>query len=387
MSNDTRTVTGVAELCALPPVDKWHILEALGAAAESFELNHRTLAVLRALISFLPQREIHAERNSTIVFPSNRSLSERLHGMPESTLRRHLARLVELGVVSRHDSGNRKRFARRGASVAYGFDLSPLAVHADHIAKTARAAQSQADDCRSLRDEIASLRRQLLEHGLAADDDELLSCRQQLRRKLMPQQLQTLRDQLTRRLASLASGNEITTKLSAPNSQNERHIQTESKSVSDSEAKAPAPTQTRSKTETPATASPPPPALAEVLGSCNEYRSYFPDPPRSWSDLRSMVNRLVPMIGIEAPVYWQAERAMGPETAASTVLCMLERLPQIRNPGGYLRRLSQRAETGRFSLTPMLQALRNPEKLSADNFHPIAMHGTTADYRTALPVA
>ena len=88
MSNSTRTVTGVAEPCALPPVDKWQILDALSAAAEEFELNHRTLSVLRALITFLPAREITAELNSCIVFPSNRTLSERLHGMPESTLRR-----------------------------------------------------------------------------------------------------------------------------------------------------------------------------------------------------------------------------------------------------------------------------------------------------------
>lgn len=112
MSNSTRTVTGVVELCALPPVDKWQILDALSAAAEEFELNHRTLSVLRALITFLPAREITAELNSCIVFPSNRTLSERLHGMPESTLRRHLAKLVELGIISRHDSANRKRFAR-----------------------------------------------------------------------------------------------------------------------------------------------------------------------------------------------------------------------------------------------------------------------------------
>ena len=357
MSNDTRTVTGVAELCALPPVDKWQILDALGAAADEFGLNHRTLAVLRALISFLPQREIRAERHSTIVFPSNRSLSDRLHGMPESTLRRHLARLVELGVVSRHDSANRKRFARRAAAVAYGFDLSPLAVHADHITTTARDAQTLALTCQALRDEIAALRRALLDHGIAADDAALHVCRQHLRRKLSQHQLCDLRDQLQHRLMQLQQPAQITSKLSARNSQNERHIQTESKSDSDSEA-----TVDKSEVSPPTAASPTPaPRLAEVLGSCKEYKSYFPEPPRSWSDLHSMVGRLVPMIGIETPVYWQAQRAMGREAAAATVLCMLERLPQIRNPGGYLRRLSQRAENGVFNLAPMLQALGRSE--------------------------
>ena len=65
------------------------------------------------------------------MFPSNRKLMERLNGMPESTLRRHLASLAEIGIVTRKNSPNRKRYARRageGALMAFGFDLSPSPV-------------------------------------------------------------------------------------------------------------------------------------------------------------------------------------------------------------------------------------------------------------------
>lgn len=359
MSNGAQMVTGMAELCALPPVDKWQILDALTAAAEEFELNHRTLSVLRALISFLPQRDIHPERNSTIVFPSNRSLSERLHGMPESTLRRHLARLVDLGIVSRHDSANRKRFSRRGSAMAYGFDLSPLAVHARHICELANTVAAEALHRQNLRDEINSLRRDLLEHGLTVQNELLLNCQRHLRRKLAVATLQELRDQLAQKLETMSQPVTTSPKMSSTDKQNERHIQTEIKSYFDSE-------ENESNEETPHR-SPPEPTLIEILESCREYKNYFPEQPRSWSDLNAMVSRLVPMIGIETPVYLQAQRMMGSETAASTILCMLERLHLIRNPGGYLRRLSQRAANGRFSLEPMLHALRKGPELSADN--------------------
>ena len=72
-----------------------------------------------------------------IVFPSNASLSERAHGMAESTLRRHLASLVGAGLLIRRDSPNGKRFSRKaldGERRAFGFDLRPLLVMAADIA-------------------------------------------------------------------------------------------------------------------------------------------------------------------------------------------------------------------------------------------------------------
>jgi len=58
---------------AVPPsaIDKWEALSALTTAQESFGLNHRTLTVLRALMTFLPDRMITATPLSAVVFPSN----------------------------------------------------------------------------------------------------------------------------------------------------------------------------------------------------------------------------------------------------------------------------------------------------------------------------
>ena len=123
--------------------DKWALLDALTLAAHAYRLNHRSLAVLRALLTFFPGRDIPAEPGAGVVYPSNRTLSARLNGMPESTLRRHIASLVRSGLIARRDSANCKRFARVGG-VVFGFDLSPLAQAAPSLAERASEARQWA---------------------------------------------------------------------------------------------------------------------------------------------------------------------------------------------------------------------------------------------------
>ena len=74
---------------------------------------------------------------------------------------------------------------------------------------------------------------------------------------------------------------------------------------------------------------------------------------------RPALDRIAPMLGIDPPVLNEAKRDMGPESAAVTVLCLLEKAATIRSPGAYLRRLTQMARNGAFSLGPMVSALAN----------------------------
>ena len=146
--------------------DKWEMLNLLTRAAPLYELSHRTLTVLRALMTFLPDRLISPTPHSAIVFPSNKTLSTRLNGMPESTIRRHLSQLVKVGIVSRHDSANRKRFARRVAvvgQVAFGFDLSPLAREMVHLMAQVQHMDAEAGTHAALRANLGHLRQALIE--------------------------------------------------------------------------------------------------------------------------------------------------------------------------------------------------------------------------------
>ncbi|WP_245824663.1 plasmid replication protein RepC [Pseudoruegeria aquimaris] len=361
MKHASQTEFGRPESFVPASVDKWELLSALTAAAPDFDLSHRTLGVLRALLTFLPDRAIPAGAGRAVVYPSNRTLSERLNGMPESTLRRHLARLVELGLVNRQDSANRKRYARRvgqGVQVAFGFDLSPLNGHADQIFAVAHAAHQRAERMRVLRDRIAAARQILIEAGQGACAGLLETARLILRRKVGENDLAEIAARLDEAVARLepvenpADNALPQVEMSATGSQNERHIQDSPEKDIDSErageATADIPRSRVSAED-----------LGQILTACTEFRQYYPGRVRDWQELVAIAEKLSPMIGIDAPVFHDARLSMGAKAAATSVLCILERLGDIRSPGAYLRRLAQKARAGRFSCEPMLKALIN----------------------------
>src|SRR6218665_531542 len=127
-------------------VDKWKLYRWLCEARLQLGVTDRAMALLNALLSFHPHSEL-SEDTGLIVFPSNAQLSLRAHGMAEQTIRRHLAVLVDAGLLSRKDSANGKRFARRDGSGdiddAFGFSLAPLLARSEEF--EAIAAQVVAD--------------------------------------------------------------------------------------------------------------------------------------------------------------------------------------------------------------------------------------------------
>ena len=128
-------------------VHKWRIFRAICTARPALCVSERSLAVLNALLSFHPETTLAAE-DDLIVFPSNEQLCLRTHGMPPSTLRRQLAALVDAGLIVRRDSPNGKRYARNGRggeiTLAFGFDLSPLAARAEEFERIAEEIDAEA---------------------------------------------------------------------------------------------------------------------------------------------------------------------------------------------------------------------------------------------------
>ncbi|MPT23861.1 MAG: replication initiation protein RepC, partial [Starkeya sp.] len=80
-------------------VHKWNVFRAICTAKARIGVSERALAVLDALLSFHPETALTGE--DLIVFPSNQQLSLRAHGMAPATLRRHLAVLVDAGLILR----------------------------------------------------------------------------------------------------------------------------------------------------------------------------------------------------------------------------------------------------------------------------------------------
>src|SRR5262245_21984882 len=90
--------SGAREIPQGRAVDKWQVYRNICEGKSMVGVGDRALAVLNALLSFYPDTEL-SEENGLVVFPSNVQLSLRAHGMAGATLRRHLAALVDCGLI------------------------------------------------------------------------------------------------------------------------------------------------------------------------------------------------------------------------------------------------------------------------------------------------
>lgn len=373
-----------AQRCASGPspcdaLDKWLALDQVRRARRALGVTDRDLVVLNALLSFLPER-ILRDGEALVVFPSNRSLAERAHGMPESTLRRHLATLVRTGLVARRDSPNGKRYAVRGRSEgvprAFGFDLRPLLVRGDEVAGLARSEDEAAAELRDLRARaVVALRdvtklRSLL-HALGIDPghpDALDPARQALRRRLDREAALGLVRDIEETVAALEQAlAQATASVSATDAQNERHQQRAEEDSHDHDTcseEDSVPAQIRSGTSDALE----PDAgrrgridthvpLGLVLQVCPEILPYSGGGLRRWSDLISLCDRLHPMMGIGPSLWRDALARMGAEAAATALAIMLQRFPTLRNPGGYLRTLIARHGEGRLDLGTVVRRM------------------------------
>ena len=154
------------------PINKWELLRELSKAQAAFSVTERDLTVLQGLLSFFPDDALGGNAEM-VVFPSNKAICERLNGMPCSTMRRHLAGLVDAGLLVRRDSPNGKRYVRKHGEerVAFGFDLSPLYCRSEEIARAAEAVREAEDRARRLREIVSLMRRDLA--ALAEFGEEL----------------------------------------------------------------------------------------------------------------------------------------------------------------------------------------------------------------------
>lgn len=336
-------------------------MKDLGLARAAFGISDRTLSVLNVLVGVHGERVL-AEGDAMVVHASNATLSARAHGMPESTLRRHLAALVEAGLIARHDSPNGKRYVRRdgdgGALRAFGFDLRPLLVRAGEIAMAAQAERQRQAECAALREEVVLLLRDAVKLGeylegqgteTDALSDRAALVRRQLRRKLGSEALVALRDQLRELVEKAADmarpvvDNPVeapaetvatTDETSACDSRNERHIQEPDKEHIDKRGQVP--------------------ELHRILAACPDVLPYAPEGVRNWDQFIALMARLAPMTGIDLPTWSVACRAMGPAGAAAATAGIVQRIGAIRSPGAYLRSLARKAQAA--ETRPMARA-------------------------------
>ena len=373
----------VAKAC--PPekaVHKWNVFRDICAAKERLAVSDRALAVLNALLSF--HQETVLTGSNLIVFPSNRQLGLRANGMAPATLRRHLAVLVDAGIIIRRDSPNGKRYARKDRAgeveTAFGFDLTPMVARAEEYEGLATEVRHNEKVVRLLRERITLCRRDIVkmisagsEEGVAAPrgwdaiHEAYRSTTVRIPRSAAREELEPVAADLTllaEELFSLLESHNIVQNMSANESQTEQHIQNSNpEPISELE-----PAFRRHEGETPSQAIEPirkPQAypLGMVLSACPDIVDYARGGIENWRDLLATVNLVVrPSLGISPSAWEAAKDAMGEIPASITVAAMLQKAESISSAGGYLRDLTRRAGEGKFSVGPMLMALLSQSK-------------------------
>ena len=358
-------------------VDKWKVLRDASAAMTLLGIHSNSVAVLDALISFYPESEFRPDAQ-LIVFPSNMQLSLRAHGMPNSTMRRHLALLVDAGLIIRKDSANGKRYARkdRSGSVesAFGFDLSPLLVRAGELATMAQEVMAERAALRRAKESLTICRRDVRKLITAALEEEApgnwaliestyLALVRRIPRSPTVTEVRGLLDEmrmLKEEALNILEDNENNAIPSINHAPIEQHIQnSNTESFNELEPRfekkqgeKSEPTKRPKRNGEPEVF-----PLSMVLRACPEISNFGPGGSiGSWRELMSAAVTVKSMLGVSPSAYEECCEVMGQAGAAIAIGCIYERAGHINSAGGYLRDLTAKARRGEFSLGPMLFA-------------------------------
>lgn len=361
-------------------VHKWHVFRDIKEARMALGATDRALAILDALLSFHPETALYGD-SALVVWPSNEMLIGRANGMSPATLRRHLANLVDCGLIVRRDSPNGKRYARKGqggeVEQAYGFDLSPIVARAVEFKELAEAVRAEKKAYKLVKERLTICRRDIvkmieagLEEGVPGNwggvHREYQAIVGRLPRTASRQVLEAIATELDDLWAQIRDVLESFVKsqnLNANESQPERHIQnsnTEAKSESEhglgiKEEESGSVGESDNLRSLPKRELP----LGIVLDACPNLLWLVKGGGgiRNWREFLATTDLARPVLGISPSAWEEAQVAMGEQQAAITLAAIYQRTDQIKSPGGYLRNLTERAKEGKFSTWPMIMAL------------------------------
>lgn len=361
-------------------VHKWHVFRDIKEARIALGATDRALAILDALLSFHPETAFYGD-SALIVWPSNEQLIGRANGMSPATLRRHLANLVDCGLIVRRDSPNGKRYARKGEGgsieQAFGFDLSPIVARAAEFKELAEAMRAEKRAYKVVKERLSITRRDIvkmteagIEEGVPGNWGSVHLTYQgiigRLPRTAPRQVLEAVAaelDDLWTQIRDVLESFVKSQNLNANESHTERHIQnsnTESKNESEhglgikreesGSGRDADNLRSLPKRELP---------LGIVLDACPNLLWLVKGGGgiRNWRDFLATTDLARPVLGISPSAWEDAKVAMGEQQAAITLAAIYQRTDQIKSPGGYLRNLTERAKEGKFSTWPMIMAL------------------------------
>lgn len=325
---------------SFPPseTDVWTIFRALRDARSVFGLRPGHIQTLQAMLSFL--KPGHGET----VFASNNSLCQRVGGIDERTLRRHINRFVELGFIKRNDSSNRKRYRVRssgGECISYGLSLTPLLQRASELIAIAQEMENNRRDRIFVRKQILTKLAHLEEHD--PSNAFINHARKALRRKLSLPEYHALLANTDAECQSLSTPDTPaeTMELPANDGQTVRH-----QSKSEEEKK-----DLDSNIGDEALK---PNLLTSV---CDQATSFSPERLRNWLDIENHARTLAPMMGIHPETFEKAKNAVGAQKASCAIFIMLQLGKRIRDFGAYFHSITLGQRQNQFDPLALIKRL------------------------------
>ncbi|MGY3670845.1 plasmid replication protein RepC (plasmid) [Marinovum sp. KMM 9989] len=323
------------------------VIDTLRKAASLMGLKAPVIATLDAMMSCLPPKRHH-----NTVFASNATLAFRRNGISDRTIRRHAAILQELGLLTRRDSANGKRFSRKntaeGIALRFGFDLSPLFHRFAEIAALAAEALRHDEQLAYLRAKIRAAANDILrtdpDHLVATDTLRLL------RRKLSQTECLELLETLDVQTVEAEQPADILPvekkEMSANDGQNVRHHHNSNKEHID-----------YSKNRNAESPDNRPLSVGEILEACPEARQFSSQPVTTMQDVVSHARTLAPMLGIDAKNYQAAQENLGAEGTALTVWAIMQFHEKINAVGAYFRSITSGKNSTGFAPERLVRRL------------------------------
>lgn len=312
-------------LSADNPPPRHVVMDVLRRAGPRLGIGAPVLCTLDAMLSCLPpQRDHHT------VFASNDTLVARRNGVSDRTIRRHVAQLVDAGLLVRRDSANRKRFMRRSrgdaACLRFGLDLSPLYLRLAELSRIAAEADAAHERLALLRSQLRAAAAARLR--AAPEDQGATDALRALRRTLTPEQCEILLAALPPiAVDKLVAPHDTTEELSGNDGQNVRHHHSSNKDLIDKSG---------------------PLVISDVVEACPEATAFCPGPIRHGQDMIGLSRSLAPMMGIPSTLLRTAEDRVGPLFAAIAVMAILQMQGKIERPAAYFRAVVVKAAPGAF---------------------------------------
>lgn len=349
------------------PDPRWAALNAVQSAMKALGLRDRDITVLRGLLTFIiPDKW----SEKLMVYASNASLQARCDGIDERTLRRHLARLCEVGLIVRHQSPNRKRYSVRSTYgeciLSYGFDLGPLRDNLKHIDTIAEEQHARDLQVKVLKALLRDRLYKLAQCGFCPEttDDRIGLMHKMLRRKVDAEALESAIKAVEKQLPQQTEPVEISTQtsqMSDSHGQNVRHIQSSKKEYIEELSYA-SKAQKVSVSALTVDIS-----IIECIEAAKSAIEFSQERPKTWSDVTRLAHQLAPAIGIQTGQLLRTRETLGERGSSLAILGLVEAYGRIKEPSRYLNALVTNASKSGLNLARMFRSLTAAPRFPAGN--------------------